>query len=243
MTPWAAGDRADPRSVSRDGEAIALVVRFFPGDEGEDAVDTAADMLRDIDAPQVVVGGGRLMDGEMEEQAAKDLARAEILSMPVVAVLLFVIFGGLVAAGLPVLITLVGAAATFGLLLLVSIGTDVSVYAINIVTMLGLGLAVDYALLIVARFREERAAGGDLADAIARTFATAGRTVAFSRWPCPSARCSPSRTRSCVPWASPGSAWSSSTWWLPSRSCRRFWPSSVTASGLRATGVRAVGHP
>jgi RND superfamily putative drug exporter len=126
-----------------------------------------------------VVGGGPLQDAEFEDQVAADLARAELLSMPVVLVLLLVIFGGIVAAGLPVLVALVGVAGTLLGLLGISAVTDVSVYSVNVVTMLGLGLAVDYALLLVSRFREERATR-DLPAAVEEAVATAGRTVVFS---------------------------------------------------------------
>ena len=136
--------------------------------------------LRTVDAPRVLVSGDSLLDDEMDAQAGHDLARAELLSMPVVLVLLLVIFGGIIAAGLPVLVAIVGVAATLGALALASLVTDVSVYSVNIVTMLGLGLAVDYALLLVSRFREERAVDPDVDAALRRTLATAGRTVAFS---------------------------------------------------------------
>ena len=100
--------------------------------------------------------------------------------MPLALVLLVVLFGGVVAAGIPVVVALVGVAATLGALLLASAVADVSVYAVNVVTMLGLGLAVDYGLLLVSRFREEKASGADDDTVLRRTFATAGRTVAFS---------------------------------------------------------------
>jgi RND superfamily putative drug exporter len=90
-----------------------------------------------------------------------------------VLVLLLVLFGGVVAAGLPVVVALVGVAGTLGTLSAVSLVLDVSVYSVNIVTMLGLGLAVDYALLLVARFREERAVDPDVQGALERTLATA----------------------------------------------------------------------
>ncbi|MPQ96571.1 MMPL family transporter [Modestobacter sp. I12A-02628] len=177
-TPWTTGD---PALTAEDGRAVALGVQFEPRDElAEGTVDEAVRLLRSLDAPRVLVGGGMLLDQEMNDQAAADLARAELFSLPVVLVLLVVLFGGVVAAGLPVVVALVGVAATLLALLLVSVVTDVSVYAVNIVTMLGLGLAVDYALLVVARFREERAVDPGVAGALARTMATAGRTVAFS---------------------------------------------------------------
>ena len=180
-TPWSGGGAAaEPLAVSRDGRAVAIAVRFTPDDAGEDAVEPVADLLRTVEAPRVLVGGGELLDTEMDDQAAADLARAEMISTPLILVLLLVVFGGLVAAGLPVLVTLVGVGATLALLAAASLVTDISVYAVNIVTMLGLGLAVDYALLLVSRFREERVAEPDVTRAIAATFATAGRTVAFS---------------------------------------------------------------
>jgi len=175
--PWSTGDA---RLVARDGRALVVGVSLDPGELPDGTVDEVVALLRTVDAPQVVVGGGLLQDVEMEQQAAQDLKNAELLSLPVVLVLLLVLFGGVVAAGLPVVVALVGVAATLAALLAVSAVTDVSVYAVNIVTMLGLGLAVDYALLLVARFREERAVHPDVAGALDRTIATAGRTVAFS---------------------------------------------------------------
>ena len=182
-TPWtdvAAGAQPNARGVARDGRAVGIVVQLQPGFDGGPAVDAVVRELRTVDAPRVLVSGDSLLDDEMDAQAGHDLARAELLSMPVVLVLLLVIFGGIVAAGLPVLVAIVGVAATLGALALASLVTDVSVYSVNIVTMLGLGLAVDYALLLVSRFREERAVDPDVDAALRRTFATAGRTVAFS---------------------------------------------------------------
>ena len=171
-----------PELVAADGRAVLVAVELAPGldeDRFDQAVEAAAAELRRLDAPRVVVGGGPLQDGEFEDQVGADLTRAELLSMPVVLVLLLVVFGGIVAAGLPVLVALVGVAGTLLALLGISSVTEVSVYSVNVVTMLGLGLAVDYALLLVSRFREERATR-DLPAAIEAAAATAGRTVVFS---------------------------------------------------------------
>ena len=171
-----------PELVAADGRAVLVAVELAPGlgeDRFEEAVEAAAAELRRLDAPRVLVGGGPLQDWEFEDQVGSDLARAELLSMPVVLVLLLVIFGGIVAAGLPVLVALVGVAGTLLALLGISSVTEVSVYSVNVVTMLGLGLAVDYALLLVSRFREERATR-DLPAAVEAAAATAGRTVVFS---------------------------------------------------------------
>src|SRR5918993_1982098 len=168
--------------VAADGRAVLVAVELAPGlgeDRFDQAVEAAEAELRRLDAPRVLVGGGPLQDREFEDQVGSDLARAELLSMPVVLVLLLVIFGGIVAAGLPVLVALVGVAGTLLALLGISAVTEVSVYSVNVVTMLGLGLAVDYALLLVSRFREERAPR-DLPAAVEAAAATAGRTVVFS---------------------------------------------------------------
>jgi len=169
-----------PDLIARDGRALVIAVELKPGELPEGTVDEVERRLRTIEAPRILVGGGLVQDEEMDEQAASDLARAEILSMPIVLLLLVVLFGGIIAAGLPVLIALVGVASTLLALLGISAVSDVSVYSINVTTMLGLGLAVDYALLIVYRFREERAVDPDVPGAALRTMATAGRTVAFS---------------------------------------------------------------
>jgi RND superfamily putative drug exporter len=171
-----------PELLARDGRAVLVAVEFAPGlddDRFDQALEAAEAELRRLEAPRVLVGGGPLQDREFEDQVAADLARAELLSMPVVLVLLLVVFGGIVAAGLPVLVALVGVAGTLLALFGISAATDVSVYSVNVVTMLGLGLAVDYALLLVSRFREERATH-DLPAAVEETVATAGRTVVFS---------------------------------------------------------------
>ncbi|WP_134740864.1 MMPL family transporter [Nocardioides sp. 503] len=182
-TPWTGlppGAAPHTEAVGVDGRAVAVSVRVEPTEVGWAALDEVETALRGADAPRVLLGGETLMDAEMDDQAASDLARAELLSLPVLLALLLVLFGGVVAAGLPLVVAVTGIAGTLGTLTLVSLVTDVSVYAVNIVTMLGLGLAVDYALLVVSRFREERAGGLELEAAVVATMASAGRTVAFS---------------------------------------------------------------
>jgi RND superfamily putative drug exporter len=183
QTPWtgvAAGSAAHAEGVARDGRAVGILVTLRPQFYGGPATDAVVTNLRSVDAPTVLVGGDSLLDDEMDAQAAHDLAMAELLSLPVMVALLLLIFGGIIAAGLPVIVSIVGVAGTLGALALASLISDVSVYSVNIITMLGLGLAVDYALLLVSRFREERALDPDVQVALRRTLATAGRTVAFS---------------------------------------------------------------
>ncbi|MET7489449.1 MMPL family transporter [Streptomyces sp. NPDC005538] len=169
--------------TSRDGRALLVPVTFKGGlsdDAEEHAMNAAADRIRQIDAPEVHVSGGPLLGTQIGERAQEDVKRAELISLPVVLALLLVVFGGLRAAALPLVIAVSGIAGAFLALFAFSHVTDISVYAIQVTTMLGLGLAVDYALLMLVRFREERRHTDDVVEAVHRTVARAGRTVLFS---------------------------------------------------------------
>jgi uncharacterized membrane protein YdfJ with MMPL/SSD domain len=139
-----------------------------------DAVRTAPAGL------DVQVGGETAVFDEVNTQTEHDIVQAETISLPIVLVLLVVVFGGLVAAGLPLFVGGLSILGAFVVLRGLSLVTDVSVFSINIVTMIGFGLAIDYALFVVTRFREQLAAGDDVEAALVRTMGTAGRTVAFS---------------------------------------------------------------
>ncbi|RZB16827.1 MMPL family transporter [Streptomyces sp. F001] len=172
-----------PGLVSEDGRAVLIPVTLEGGlddDAEERAVDDASARIHQIDAPDVHVSGGPLLGQQLGERAQEDVANAELISLPVVLVLLVVIFGGLRAAGLPLLVAVSGIAGAFLALFGFSQVTDISVYAVQVTTMLGLGLAVDYALLMLVRFREERRHTDDVVEAVHRTVAAAGRTVLFS---------------------------------------------------------------
>ena len=185
-TAWTAGAPTPAASglVAEDGRSTYAVVRLVGtgDDELMDAYDALEPALRD--APpglDVRLGGAAALSSDITTQVSEDIARAEQLSMPIVLVLLVVIFGGLVAASLPLAIGGLAILGAFVMLRLLTLVTDVSIFSVNIVTMLGLGLAIDYALFVVSRFREERRAPGATTEsALARTMATAGRTVAFS---------------------------------------------------------------
>jgi putative drug exporter of the RND superfamily len=173
-----------PLPSTETGRALLFSVRLAPGDGAEEVAADAAERIRalsaDVAGSTVTVAGGPVSDAEFNDQAASDVARAEIITTPVVLVLLLLVFGGLIAAGLPLIIAVAGVAGAFGVLLAFSQVTDISVYSIQVVTMLAVGLAVDYALLIVNRFREERAIDPEVGPAVLRASATAGRTVLFS---------------------------------------------------------------
>ncbi len=168
---------------SDDGRATAVIVELEGGrgdGEHEELLGDVADELRAIDAPEVLVGGEELLDEEIGELAERDAQRAEMISVPIALVVMAVVFGGILAAGLPLAIALSGVTATTLALTGAAAMTDISLYAVNVTIMLGLGLGIDYGLLLVSRFREESGRGHDVATAVHRTVATAGRTVMFS---------------------------------------------------------------
>ncbi|SDL37248.1 MMPL family transporter [Streptomyces indicus] len=172
---------------AEDGRALLIPVEFAHGladDDEEELAEEVAGRLHEIgdgtEGVDVHVSGGPLLGVQLGGQAQEDVASAEIISLPVVLLVLLLIFGGLRAAALPLVVTISGVAGAFLALYGFSLVTDVSVYAVQVTTMLGLGLAVDYALLMVVRFREERAFAPTVAEAVERTVARAGRTVLFS---------------------------------------------------------------
>jgi RND superfamily putative drug exporter len=156
--------------------------RGLPDDRREQVEDAVAGALHRIDAPEVLVGGEKLAERAFGDQAVADAAFGESVAVVVLLVVLVLILGGFVAAAIP----LVAALATVSVTLLALYGltalTEVSEFTVNVVTLLGTGLAVDYALLVITRFRQERDADPDAptADLVARTTATAGRTVLIS---------------------------------------------------------------
>ncbi|HJU01746.1 MAG TPA: MMPL family transporter [Actinomycetes bacterium] len=174
--------REVPGLVATDRRAVLVRVELETGQgvDRDQVVERVGERLRATDAPRVLVGGDELARDEFQEQAQRDLERGETLALPVMLVLLFLVFRGVVAALTPLVVAVVAVAGALLILLGVSEVADISAYSVNVITMLGLGLAVDYSLLVISRFREERGAGLEIPEAIERTLATAGRTVAFS---------------------------------------------------------------
>ncbi len=181
-TTWSAGPRG-AALVSDDGAATYAVVHLVADDEDDQmtAYEELEPTLRDApDGLSVELGGSKAIASDITGQVSEDIARAEQISLPIVLLLLVVVFGGLTAASLPLAVGGLAILGSFTMLRLLSLATDVSIFAVNIVTMLGLGLAIDYALFVISRFREELHAGRTTEQALVRTMATAGRTVAFS---------------------------------------------------------------
>src|SRR5437763_3745468 len=138
---------------------------------------------------QVRVGGGAALSQQANDAVQRDLSRAEELSLPITLVILVFVFGGLIAAGLPVLAAAVSAASVMTVLLLFAQFTDLDNNAVTVVSLLALGLSIDYGLLLVGRYREELGGGYEPDVAIARAWATAGRTILFSALTVAAAMC------------------------------------------------------
>ncbi|MFI6107729.1 MMPL family transporter [Streptomyces sp. NPDC051310] len=161
----------------------ALIAARIQGDEKTAAgtLERIAPAYRGAHGPvRVSVGGPVAVLHEMQTVIQEDLLRAELIALPVTLVLLVMVFGSAVAALLPLGIGIVAILGTNAVLRGLTEFTDVSVFALNLTTALGLGLAIDYALFVVRRFREELAGGAGTGAALATTLRTAGRTVLFS---------------------------------------------------------------
>ena len=177
---WTLGS---PVSLRSDTGDEALVFASLEGDQGT-VLERSAEITESYHGPtgpiEVLVGGRGPLFAEVQETIESDLARSEAIAFPVTLILLIVVFGSVVAASLPLA---VGAFAIVGTLFALQVltgFTEVSIFALNLTTAMGLGLGIDYALFIVSRFREEQAAGWGAQDAAIRTVQTAGRTVLFS---------------------------------------------------------------
>lgn len=193
--PWLPGLPDDVRAglVGADGRTAMAAIALAGDDDAARA--EAYERLRDrLTAPEPFdthLAGLQPVYSELQERSERDIARAEMLAMPILLVLLVLIFGSLAAAALPVAIGGIAVVGSMLVLRAVTAVTDVSPFALNVATILGLGLAIDYSLFVVSRFREElarSAARGEdtrpgsaaVRTAVRRTVATAGRTVAFS---------------------------------------------------------------
>src|ERR687888_508032 len=173
-------DSHDPAMVSRDGRSTYVVAYFQP--KSDLRIQDDAKRLESEFAGQrdVELGGAAIANAQVNTQVGNDLARAELFAFPFIFLLSLLFFRSLVASLLPPLLGGLAILVTFFALRIVASFTDLSVFALNLVTGLGLGLAIDYSLFMVSRYREEAAIDGFGVDALRRTLATAGRTVAFS---------------------------------------------------------------
>src|SRR6266516_6279950 len=173
-------DSHDPATVSRDGRSTYVVAYFQP--RSDSRIQDDAKLLQKQFAGQrdIDLGGAAIANTEVNTQVGNDLARAELFAFPFIFLLSLLFFRSLIASLLPPLLGGLAILLTFFALRIVSSFTDLSVFALNGVTGLGLGLAIDYSLFMVSRYREEAAIDGFNLDALQRTLATSGRTILFS---------------------------------------------------------------
>jgi RND superfamily putative drug exporter len=177
---WTLG--SPPPLRSTDGRR-ALLFATVEGEESDllaFSAEIAEEYRGEFQGLEVAVGGEGPLFAEVNETVERDLVTAESIAFPITLVLLIVVFGSVVSALLPLGVGVFAIVGTFLVLDLLARATEVSIFSLNLTTALGLGLAIDYALFVVSRFREELAAGRDTGDAVKRTVATAGRTVLFS---------------------------------------------------------------
>ena len=177
---WSLG--SPPPLRSNDGDTALVLARVTGDDAAIDEAVTAIDgeLAGQQGGFEVLLGGQQAVFADIGHTIEGDLLRAELIAIPLTLMLLLFVFRGVVAASLPLFVGLIAVFGTFLSLFVIGSVTDVSIYAINLTTALGLGLAIDYSLFIVSRFREELAAGRSVEAAVVRTVETAGKTVLIS---------------------------------------------------------------
>ncbi len=179
---WSAGGA--PEFKSSDGKAAYILV-YGKGDAFSPASqDMGAYFQKNYNGKQngltLYAGGVGVIGNAITEKISKDLSISEAISIPLTFILLAFVFGAMVASAMPLIVGVSAILGAFFILYLFTLFTDVSIYALNLTTGMGLGLGIDYALLMVNRFREELHHGKDVEDAIITTLKTAGKTVFYS---------------------------------------------------------------
>lgn len=178
---WSLGGA--PQLLSKDGKSAYIFI--YSNDKvASEATGLAKNLQAKYDGNykdlRVYVSGFATFSYAISHKISKDLALAESISIPLTFITLAFIFGGLVASAMPLVVAVSAILGAFLILFLISLFTDVSIFALNLTTGLGMGLGIDYALLIVNRFREELHKGNSVNDSVVTTVKTAGRTVFFS---------------------------------------------------------------
>ncbi len=181
-SPWTAPSQAAGDLTSKDGKSGLIVVNLKGGEnDAQKNAQTLSDkFVHDRGDVAVRAGGSAMQYAQINTQNQKDLLLMEIIAIPLSFLVLIWVFGGLLAAALPMTLGALAVVGSMAVLRLVTFTTEVSIFALNLSTALGLALAIDYTLLIVSRYRDELAEGSDPHQALLHTMATSGRTVLFS---------------------------------------------------------------
>jgi putative drug exporter of the RND superfamily len=180
-SPWDA-PRPAAGMVSTDGSSALIVATLNGGENSapKHAQALADRLAHDRNGVTVQAGGLAMIYAQVNHQTEKDLLRMELIAIPISFVALVWVFGGLLAAALPIAVGGFAVLGSLAVLRAIALVTDVSIFALNVAVALGLALAIDYTLLIISRYRDELADGKRPDEALIRTMATAGRTVLFS---------------------------------------------------------------
>ncbi|MEY3889088.1 MAG: hypothetical protein RI931_210 [Actinomycetota bacterium] len=175
-------DLGSPATLkSDDGKAVYFFIDLNDDiKQNEVATEIVDEFTGSYEEASIYVAGFAAITSSINAAVERDLTAAESIAIPLTLLLLVFVFGSLVAAGLPILVGVLSIIGAFFFIWVASQFTDTSIFALNLVSGLGLGLGIDYSLLMVNRFREERAGGKTVADSVIRTLETAGRTVMFS---------------------------------------------------------------
>lgn len=179
---WSAPPTAAPALISEDGKTGLIVAGITGGESGaqKHAKELTERLVHDRDGVTVRAGGEAMIYVQINGQSEKDLLKMEAIAIPLCFVALVWVFGGLLAAALPLAIGGFAILGSMAVLRAVTYVTDVSIFALNLSVAMGLALAIDYTLLIISRYRDEIADGADRDSALVRTMVSAGRTVLFS---------------------------------------------------------------
>lgn len=171
----------DTGMVSRDGHEVLLLISLSAKAGGKTSNYKQIAPFLSSSLLQVYPGGSIVSDLQFNTQIGDDLQQAEFITLPVTALLLFLIFGGAIAALLPLVIGVIAILGSFAILRVLVQFMQITSFAVDVVAFIGLGLAIDYSLFIIARFREELARNeAEVKRALSRTLASAGRTIVFS---------------------------------------------------------------
>ncbi len=181
-SPWTAPPGAAADLTSTDGKSGVIVVNVKGGENyaQKNAQALADKFVHDRDGVTVRAGGPAMQYAQINKQNLEDLLLMEIIALPLTFLVLVWVFGGLLAAALPMALGGLAIVGSMSVLRFVTFTTDVSIFALNLSTALGVALAVDYTLLILSRYRDELAEGKEPHEALIRTMMTSGRTVLFS---------------------------------------------------------------
>src|SRR5271157_3741399 len=181
-SPWTAPPSAAAALVSNDGNTAMIVagIRGGESDAWKHAKVLADQLAHDRDGVTVHAGGMAMVYAQITGQTQHDLLLMESIAIPLSFLVLVWVFGGLLAAALPILVGGFAILGSMAVLHAITFATNVSIFALNLTVALGLALAIDYTLLIISRYRDELAGGAGRDEALIRTMATAGRTVLFS---------------------------------------------------------------